>query len=305
MKYNKPAVSFSDQVKKLKRRGLLFRDEHKAEQILSRISYYRLRAYTYPFQDNSNPEHPFKIKIYFETIIDLYKFDSQLRLLIFDALEKIEIALRTQIIYQWAMTNGSHWQTNIRLFRDQERFYEHKKSLEKEISRSDETFIKHYKKKYTEPPQPPAWISLEVASFGTLSKLYQNLINGEEKKAVAKSFKLPNPLFLENWMLCFSNLRNICAHHGRLWNRRLVAIPKLPYNVNGIFLTKKEIETIYPNKIYGNLCIINYMLSEINSANNFRQKLVRLMDNCPLDQEKEMGFLEGWREHPLWNINIK
>lgn len=300
MIYNKPAINFSKQVIRLKELGLLFKDEQKAEKILSQISFYRLRAYTYPFQDNTDPNHTFKVEIYFENIIELYDFDRKLRLLILDAIEKIEIALRTQIIYQFSLQYGSHWQTNSSIFRKLHLFNQHQNSLQKEINRSDETFIEHYINKYSSPVQPPAWMSMEVASFGTLSKFYQNLKNGKEKKAVSNSFGLPNPMFLENWMLCFSHLRNISAHHGRLWNRRLITKPKLPYNTKKIFLSKNEIKSIYPNKLYATLCIISYILKEIDSTNGFNSKFLDLMNAIPLNQEKAMGFIDDWRNHPLW-----
>ena len=118
MHYSKPSISFQQQVNKLKTRGLQFNSEPNAILHLSNISYYRLRAYTYPFQDNTDPNHPFNVKVTFEQIIELYQFDRKLSQLVFNALEKIEIALRTQIIYQWAMINGSHWQITPALYRD-------------------------------------------------------------------------------------------------------------------------------------------------------------------------------------------
>lgn len=301
MRYSKPAISLQKQVASLKAKGLSFINEQEAETTLSRISYYRLRAYTYPFQDNTVPMHPFIVSITFEEIIALYRFDRALRVLVFDAIEKIEIALRTQIIYHFAMTYGSHWQTDPNLYRDTALFTKHLGNLQVEVDRSEETFIKHYKAKYTSPSQPPCWMSLEVASMGTLSKIYQNLKKGPEKQAVADSFGLPEINIMENWMFCFSSLRNICAHHGRLWNRRMSAIVKLPYNTTGTFLNKQEIKNIYSNKLYAVLCAVKYMLDQIDAANGFSNELKMLIGSCPVGQEKEMGFVKDWDKHPLWN----
>lgn len=301
MRYNKPPVSFLDQVHVLKERGLDFQDEEQAAHTLSYISFYRLRAYTYPFQDNGNPDHPFTVKVDFETIIKLYNFDRKLRFLVFDAIEKIEIALRTQIIYHLAMQYGSHWQMDPTLFRNEERYHNHLFKLQEEIDRSDETFIKHYNKKYTAPSQPPSWMSMEVASLGTLSKFYQNLKGCPEKEAVATNFGLKDFRTLENWSLCFSNLRNICAHHGRLWNRRLTAQPKLPYNTINPFMSKQEVKSVYPNKIYATLCCMHYLLKNIDNEYRFKDKLKTLVRKCPLEQEKDMGFPADWLDQPVWN----
>ena len=107
MKYTKIPVSISEQIERLKNRGLVFLNEAKAANYLSNISYYRLRAYTYPFQDNHSPDHPFVQKLNFEDIIQLYVFDRRLRLLIFNTIEKIEIALRTQIVYHYSLEYGA------------------------------------------------------------------------------------------------------------------------------------------------------------------------------------------------------
>src|SRR5690606_11449844 len=125
MKYNKPPVSVSDQIAKLKQRGLQIKDDALASRYLSNISYYRLRAYTYPYQDNNDPTHPFLGQVSFEDIMELYTFDRKLRLLIFDAVEKIEVALRTQIIHQWSLQYGSHWHLDQSLYKDRTKFIRH------------------------------------------------------------------------------------------------------------------------------------------------------------------------------------
>lgn len=297
MPYNKPPISFSDQIAQLKARGLIFGNETEAELCLSNISYYRLRAYTYPFQDNTHPNHPFIIPVTFEEIIDLYKFDRKLSQLIFSGLEKVEIALRTQIIYQWAMVYGSHWQLDPALYRDPMKFANQINSLQTEINRSHETFIEHYKNTYTTPSEPPSWMSLEVSSFGLLSQLFSNLKKGREKIAVANHFGLSDIGILENWMLCFSNIRNICAHHGRLWNRRLTAHIKFPTNPHFDFITNKQ---VYPYKLYASICCIQYMLNTIIPANGFKADLIALINTCPLAQEKEMGFPVNWQLEAFW-----
>lgn len=299
MKYTKPAISFIDQLEKLKLRGLIVKDEAKALNQLSNLSFYRLRAYTFPYQDNKDPNHPFIKNVSFDEIIQLYNFDSQLRSLVFAAIEKIEIALRTQIIYQWAMKRGSHWQYDESLFKDIPKFKKHIKGVDKEINRSNETFIKHYKNTYTIPKEPPCWMGLEVASFGSLSLLYKNLKNCTEKKKVAKHFGLPNSHILENWMHNFSHVRNICAHHGRLWNRRITVPLKLPKKPINAFLLNKR---LYPYKLYPSLSAMLYILNIINKNTLIKSDLISLFntkDNS-IRQEKEMGFPKDWRKEDLW-----
>jgi abortive infection bacteriophage resistance protein len=302
MKYQKPFISLQQQIDKLKGRGLIIKDDGYAFNVLSTTSYYRLRAYTYPFQENEKDNQPFKQAVTLEQIMELYEFDSSLRKTVFKALEKIEIALRTQIVYRFAEAYGSHWQMDPHAVRDTAKFATHLESLTKEIERSNETFIKHYKEKYNDPTQPPSWMSLEVASFGLLSKIFQNLKKGNEKNEIAKFFGLKRIKDLENWMFCLSNLRNICAHHCRIWNKRLTGLPTLPYNTIQPFLTKEETETIYPNKLYAILCCMAYLLRNINekSYRIFFTDLKKIFKDCPLKQEKEMGFPENWKQQTIW-----
>jgi abortive infection bacteriophage resistance protein len=297
MKYTKPPLSITDQIAKLKHRGLNFSDEQKAAHYLSNISYYRLRAYTYPFQDNSDPSHQFIKEISFDDIIELYVFDRRLRLLVFNAIEKIEIALRTKIVYEFSLVNGSHWHEDANMYRNNYYFNKNINSLYEEIDRSSETFIEHYKEIYTTPAYPPAWMSLEVITMGLLSKLFGNLKKGNEKKKVAKEFGLPNPLILESWMHAFAGLRNICAHHSRLWNRRFTIVPKLPYNTANQFINNAS---IYNNKLYTQLCCMNYITRIISPNSSFVNDLKKLLQTCDLVDCKEMGFPDDWKDEPIW-----
>lgn len=295
MKFVKKPTSFDVQVEKLKSRGLIIEDEVFAEKHLSSINYYRLRGYTYPFQDIN--KHFIK-PIRFEEIIDLYFFDSKLRSLVFDAIERIEIALRTQIIYHFSLAFGSHWQEYENLFKNKEFFYTNNETLQIEIERSKEDFIKHYLRKYTNPKQPPSWMTFEVASFGLLSKIFMNLKRNEYKENIAKHFGIKDTEVLENWMLCFCDVRNICAHHSRLWNRVIKKIRLLKKPLYE-FITNKNIHT---NKMYSILSCIQYMLERILQKNTFKNDLIELMKTCPLNQAKNMGFPENWQDDKFWQI---
>lgn len=297
MKYTKTSLTLIEQVEKLKSRGLKFNNVDNAIHCLSNISYYRLRAYTFQFQLNNVENQPFQDDITFEEIIKIYDFDAKLRVLIFKAIEKIEISFRAQIVYHYAQNYGSHWQLNDHLFRDLDRYNKHIESLKKEVDRSNEVFIEHYKSKYSDPIEPPSWMSFEVISFGLLSKMFQNLKKGPEKIILTRHFGLNDVSVLESWMFCFSMLRNICAHHGRVWNRRLNSI-KLPTNPTYSFLSNSS---IYRNKLYTTLTCIEYLLNVINQESTFKKCLKDLIYSNEYVRLKEMGFPENWQEEELWS----
>ena len=297
MLFNKPPLSLDDQIKSLKKKNLTINDETIAKAYLANISYYRLRAYTYPFQDNNDPNHPFNTEISFEEIIDIYVFDRRLRMYIFNAIEKIEIAIRTRITYHYSMEYGSHWYEDLTNFNDNDIFTKNLRKLKDELNRSSENFIKHYKRKYKNPKNPPAWMSLEVISIGLLSKIYDNLKITNEKRIVADELGLPNFIFLENWLRCITNLRNMCAHHSRVWNRKFTSIPKLPKKAKYKFLNDDN----YPkNKLYIQLSLIIYFLNIISPDSDFVKNIKNLISDFKNINTQDMGFPENWEDEEIW-----
>jgi abortive infection bacteriophage resistance protein len=225
--YAKPALSFEAQLQLLQSRGLMIQDESKALHILRQISYYRLSAYWYPFlQDKKN--HIFKPGASFDAAFQLYCFDRELRHLVQGEVEKVEIAVRTQVIYVLSHRYGPFWFRQSDLFSNPA---QHAGTLEKikhEHSRSDESFIKKFNENYSDA-LPPSWMLLEIISFGTLSQLYKNLKPGREKRRIANFFGLSDSVF-ETWLHSIVYLRNVCAHHTRLWNRVMRIQPVRPSN---------------------------------------------------------------------------
>lgn len=306
MEYLKKHLLIENQIKKLAERGLKISDKDFAKSSLSNISYYRLRAYTYPFQNNDDVDanHEFIRKdINFNDIIDLYNFDSQLRTLIFNALGKIEISIRTKIVNEYSIETGdSHWFLNDNLFTDRDKFQFVLDSIEEETRRSSEDFIVHYHSKYNEPDLAPSWMTLEVLSFGTLSKLFSSMkLNTDVNKRIADSFGVVKPIILTNWFHSFSNLRNYCAHHSRIWNRRFQVDISLPYNTHNTFIDRETIKTIRTNIIFASLCVIKYVMDIINPGNNFKKNLIEILENSgKLVREKDMGFPDRWRLLGVW-----
>jgi len=91
MHYLKAALSFPDQLAQLQQRGLHVTDPDRALHWLRRVSYYRLSAYFLPFKNGES----FRPGTEFNDVAGLYIFDRKLRLLVLDAIERIEVALRT------------------------------------------------------------------------------------------------------------------------------------------------------------------------------------------------------------------
>ena len=170
---NKLPKTVEEQINLLLERGMLFKNIDNAPHFLKNISYYRLKGYWWEMQSDK-VNHKFKEDSFFEDVLDLYNFDRHLRLLMFDAIERIEVALRTKLIYHLSLSNGSLFYLDYDIFTNkfkQQATIEH---LSIEIERSKEQFIVEHRLHHKGEPFE-SWKALEVTSLGTLSKLYKNL----------------------------------------------------------------------------------------------------------------------------------
>ena len=286
--YSKPHLTQKQQVELLKNRGLIVNDEKFAVKKLQHISYYRLSAYFLPFQSSKDK---FNSDVTFETIIDLYHFDKELRILTFNAIEKIEIFLRTSVSYNFSKHHDIFGYIDKANFCSKERDFEWlSKDIEKETSRSKETFVKHFKDKY-ENEYLPIWMVVEIISFGTLSKLYTMLCSKTEKE-ILNGIDLPSFVF-KNWLHVFSYVRNITAHHSRLWNRQFVIKAKIPKH-------KKEFKGIANDNYHTFAIMTHYVLRAIDDTFDFKEELQNLLDKYPHVDKKAMGFIDGWEKLEVW-----
>tara|TARA_R100000935_G_scaffold56766_2_gene89131 strand:+ start:454 stop:1128 length:675 start_codon:yes stop_codon:yes gene_type:complete len=214
--FDKKPFTLTQQVEQLQQRGLEIKHPRIAEKYLINISYYRLGEYWYVMHSDKE-KHIFKPNSKSEDVIALYNFDADLRLLLFGIIEKIEISLRTKLIYYLSHEFDPWWFQNFELFNDSKALVKTLSNLEDEISRTKDNSIKKHKKKYKDDGRfPPAWKSLEQTSFGALSKLYGNLKNDiNAKKQIAKDFGAINHTYLPSWLQSIAQIRNFCAHHSR------------------------------------------------------------------------------------------
>ncbi|MGV3540348.1 MAG: Abi family protein [Rufibacter sp.] len=288
---------------------MLFKDESLATHFLANISYYRLKGYWWDMQDDFT-NHFFKPNTYFEDIVDRYNFDRHLRLILFDAIERIEIALRTKMIYHLSMSRGGLWHLDPALFNNTsitlrdgtvKTIHQHTiEELQKEFDRSQEIFIKDHRTRY--PHQPAdAWKTLEVASMGTLSKLYKNLHHQlPEKAAIANEMGLSIHSELSSWLEAITYVRNIIAHHSRLWSRNMVKTPTVNLrNPSGQWLVNPltPVQTKKPFLIISSML---YLCNEVTPGHHIKTRILELFSNNPDIPIYKLGFLNNWEKEPLW-----
>lgn len=312
-KFTQPPLSLDQQIEHLVSKGLIIDNTDEAKITLSFISYFRLKLYQKHFVGNDNRFYP---DTNFNTLINLYSFDRDLKLILFHAIENIEIAIKTLINNQMCEKYGSHWHLDANNFRtlqavsdkplsDKEAYvkFSHDifiRDLTEECRiGSQHHFISNYMSTYNDPPLPPSWMVLEIITFGTISKIYEYLNDAEVKNNVADAFKLTKKI-LTSWLHCITNIRNICAHHSKLVYTTLIIQPIFPTRPKKKFLNESDL--VNTHKAYSILCSIQHLLNTINPESIYKKNLLDLIERNPQINYKLLGFTPNWKNEDIWTI---
>lgn len=308
----KPWKSFADQVQLLEQRGMIFNDKQQAEKELARIGYYRLSGYWYPFRRHLPLPQPksqtstrsdyFVDNTEFHHVVQLYDFDNAIKLLALEAIQHIEIAMRTQISYvlgqrnpiahlhgeelhipQVAIrqgTNHDDWTTHENWLSD---YYS---KMQRELNSDQQSqahsgFVLHNKKQYG---TLPIWAACEIWDFGAMSKLYAQM-KPHDKQTIEHEFNLFNDE-LSGHLKAFNFVRNIAAHHGRLWNRHLINRPSIgslidANNPQWGNLTDPKSYSYCINHVFVRFCLMQRMLKVICPMSDWGVRFQTVLKQFP------------------------
>jgi len=295
MKFSKQPISFEQQVELLIERGLVVEDKDKASFYLSHINYYRFGSYAWSFiEDHKN--HVFVKGTTFEQVLDLYIFDRELRLLMLDAIERIETSFRTQWSYQLSHIYGSHPHLKKRLLSDTAGYDARYEKLKRELERTNDSPIKRQQHKYDEE-MPAIWIICEVMSLGELSYWYKNLRIEKDARIIAKAYALHHKA-LNSYLHHLTTVRNICAHHSRLWNREFTFTMKLPTKGNRDLLN--SLNKNAEKQLYNTLVMTEYLVDRLSPHHHWQERLKALIEKHDSIDLSAMGFPENWLSLPIW-----
>ena len=302
----KPPKSIPEQISLLKSRGMIIPDESFAVDCLTNIGYYRLSGYWYKFQDKTDVKERFTENINFNEIAATYRFDTKLRSLVFDALEKIEISFSTRLGNHMSCAFGANWYKNEELFADKKHFDSNVNEIEKWIGANhDKQIVKAYYANHPEEKDLPFWIIGMVIPFGTLSKLYGNL-KTDHQKIIANQLGM-TVQFLSSAMRFLTDIRNICAHYNRLWDAMLkiksknIHIPTRLGKFNYSFSKDGFFHVFY---------LISLFLAVIAPQSKFCILIDALVSRYEIRTNNKityakMGFPENWQNLPLFRIMLK
>ena len=292
----KPFANAHDLILLLQSRGLIIEDSVKAERYLQFIGYYRLSAYMYPLLQMPKEQHRYKPNMTFRHVMMLYRFDKNLRLLLFNEIEKIEVAVRSTIVNTGCELLGdSFWITNGDFFIDKNKFNHTLELIDSEMHKSREDFIVHFRQTYSNA-YPPAWMLAEILPFGVMTNIYSNIKSARVKKRIAGKFGLQIAPF-ESWLTIITLTRNACCHHARVWNKQNTIKPMLPNKMTGKWITLPT-DTL---RVYFDICIIKHFVDVLSPQNDMKTKIDALLKCFPDVDIRAMGFPAGWECEPLWS----
>lgn len=295
MKFEKPPLSYQQQAELLKSRGMQVADEAAFMRHLEAVGFYRLCAYWHPFK---NSDSSFIPGTTFEDVWCRYVFDRHLRLSVMDAIERVEVAVRTALVTELVMRHGPFAHVELGTFpmanpAVHARFLD---DLRAEAMRSKEPFVEKFRANYDEFPDLPTWAATETMTFGqmfTLFKMCERRIQG----AVARRYGVAGPVLL-SWLQTLNYVRNICAHHARLWNRELAIKPVIPDLKNAPAWHNPT--PIANNRTFVVLTLLRCLLVQVAPQSGWRDRLFALCDRFDKVPPADLGMGPGWREHPLW-----
>ena len=259
----------------------------RAKDILSRVNYYRLSAYGIGLQRKDDRERYLEGTT-LDTVYRLYCFDSHLRNLLTPVIEYLEIELRTKIAYHLALTYGAEGYYDENNFitklnkNDENIFLKTRQRFDNEVkTQQNLPCVKHHQNEYG--GHFPAWAAVELFTFGMLSSLY-SVMQPQDREAIAQQYST-DAYHLQSWILALVEVRNICAHYGRIYNMPLKQTPKL-YTENQQYAS---------HRVFPLLLIIKRMITDFSTWNTFTISLFALVDEYPEANIKYMGFPSEWK----------
>ena len=288
--YSSPALTIQQQIDRLKKRGMSISDEARVAKDLSQKNYYRLKAYWLPFEDgHGTEEHSFRAETFWEQVIELYEFDREFRLLILSAVERIEVSLRTRWAHVLSLRYGSHAHENAAVFFNASWHHDNLMKLRGEYDKSREVFADHFREKHPELLTPPIWSTCELMSLGELSRWYGTLKLRADRQEIASVYGI-DEMIIRSFLHHLTVVRNVCAHHSRLWNRKVTLAMTVPKKYKRYFLGG-QLDKIYPTVV-----MLWLLLRVIEPKCNWLHQLKRVFERYPGVPVAAMGFPIRWRE---------
>ena len=293
--------TYNEQIDILVRRGMDIGDRDEAVFLLQQVSYYRLSGYCYPFREfkNSSRADTFFPGTRLRDVVDLYRFDSRLRTATFTALTPIELAIRAHLGHELGsldpLIHLDPYKLGVKVRTPKEKKYNGwRRRYEHELKSSREDFVNHHKQKYG--GNLPVWAATEIMDWGSLTYLYE-LSPRSVQNTISGQCDLTAPQ-LRSWLKALNIVRNICAHHGRLFNRVHAISPKLG--------THTDLDCINTEwtRTFGQLTLVQFLLDRFAVGNKkLLPTVVQSFPEVQIVPVSHIGAPDNWQTASrLWSV---
>lgn len=295
--FQEPWLTRREQIRLLQERGLRIDDPSAADRFLAHLNYYRFSGYCLAFEES---RHAFREGTSFEDIARAYEFDLVLRDLLTEALEFVEVDFRATIAYRFGQIYGAFGHTQPAAFFDRFSHGDWLERVQDESKRSREEFVQHFDRTYQEFPDLPVWIATEIMSFGLLSRMFRGMRRSDQR-TICSRYGLQSSV-LESWMHHCVYVRNLCAHHSRVWDRVWAIKPKLPCGRNW-----KPPLLPWNGRLFATLLLLRQLLARMPAIERFaaewKERIEQHLSRPPSGIEAplaRMGLTDRWQQHPVW-----
>lgn len=279
--YAKPHATAAQRVAHLRARGLVITRPNVAARKIELVGYERLRIYFLSRRDHTQPLRPFLPGTTYHQILRLYQCDMDIRAACFAAVGAFELLFRNALSEALSDANGSHPYYDLALFKDAAANLEALRHFIAVFEKSKDQRARHYKQRYSSPALPPIWTLKEFLTFGATSRIYQCFSPSVCAK-IALQFGMASHLIFKDWVECLVDLRNICAHHDRLFNRRFQKQPP-KYRRAGV-------PTASVHTLKAVLECLDHLLDSAGASAHITNEVERIIRRYPEMQLAEAGY---------------
>lgn len=298
--YDKKPLTIPEQLEHLSRKGLHITDAEHAARTLRRVGLYRFKGYLLPYKTPDG----YRDGVTFADVEAMMAFDDALRAHVLQAMPLVEVGLRQAINQGMLERYGVRWYANPELFAAPGEYFNHSEFLAKalhEFHGLPDLFVGHYREEYDQSEPPPAWMIAETLTLGGWSKLFEAFAERENRNRIAEPLGL-NGKTLTSWLHALTVVRNVCAHHSRLYDRTFGTVAVADNRrTRGQLLRHSFVESD-PDalRLASRLYALHRLTHAFDPGTHWTANLKALLHPTPAPLLAQIGLRPGWHAQPEW-----
>ena len=231
-----------------------------------------------------------------------------------EAIERIEVSMRANFSDILSVEHSNlHFYSDQNIYTSENNYHKFMDKVVASLKNIDNSNNVKYQQTFSrngiKHNLPPSWELFHLMTFKQLSVFVASLKN-RNTKLISSKFDVRTTQVFVSWLHAISDLRNICAHHSRLWNRLFGTQPMIPHlDINSIAFVPDEIDVkeksikIKPHrKLYFQIVVLWFFLKQTSPHSSWVNRLKDLIQEYNIDA-RYMGFPDNWYDDKFWQID--